>query len=735
MGNRILTWLVILIFLTLLLGESSAYAQQDAPDGTLTSQQQSLLQRAQAEGRIWVIVRLNTPYALPQANAQAFQTNLTHYQGLRSQLYDTLQTGFNAQRTPIKFRVHANAQNWYVPYTALLVDASALRVLLSSPLVADVQESELSAPTLESSLPIIGADFAHADGFTGAGQIIAILDTGVEAEHPFLQDGDGLSRVIDEACFSTNQGAPIRSLCPSRTPAEFGPGSASPTVFRCIQNTQNLCQHGTHVAGIAAGRGGSINAMSFDGVAPDAGIVAVQVFSRVTGTACGSDASASPCVLSYRHNQIDGLNHVLNLAMANIPLAAVNMSLGNSANNTTACDQDARKDMIDALLVWDVATVISAGNSGHPTGVGAPACISTAVTVSAVRDNLNVPGFANTGDLVDLFAPGVNVWSSVPDASYASLNGTSMAAPHVTGAWAVMKAVQPLGVDEIQTHLHDTGSPVGGVTVTARSINLYEAIQTLAPPSPITAFFLINADTDKIVRQLVDGDRVNLFDIGTNNINVVAVTDAQQVSSVVFGLKDDTQDNPRFRVETGTPYALAGDKNNNYFAWKPVVGKQYTVTATPYIQETPGASGSITFDVIEQSDQSVEGLTLINADTDQPLDVLEDGQVIDLADYPTRNLNIRADTNPGNIGSVVFALPENPRYRVENGAPYTIGGDNAGDVFPWRYELKAYQLTVTTYTKRGGRGVPGASYNLTFSITDSTALTTNQDGLRQIAPP
>src|SRR5690606_22167174 len=117
--------------------------------------------------------------------------------------------------------------------------------------------------------------------------------------------------VVEEACFSSNS-ATSTSLCPNGSNFQVGPGAAAPT--RCIG--ANGCEHGTHVAGIAAGS---------PGVAPDANIIAIQVFSRFSGIAeCGFNGS---CVKSFVSSQMSALIYAESFSSA-YDIAAANLSLG-----------------------------------------------------------------------------------------------------------------------------------------------------------------------------------------------------------------------------------------------------------------------------------------------------------------------------------------------------------------------------------------------------------------------
>ena len=120
----------------------------------------------------------------------------------------------------------------------------------------------------------------------------------------------------------------------------------------------------------------------------------------------------------------------------------------------------------------------------------------------------------------------------------------------------------------------------------------------------------------------------------------------------------------------------------------------------------------------------VTGLTLINADTDQPVagfDPIPGGAVLDLAALPTRRLNVRADTSPPTVGSLLFGLDANPSYRAENSAPYALGGNNGADYEPWTPAVGAHTLTATAYTQSQASGQAGPARVLRFTVIDSAA--------------
>ncbi len=330
----------------------------------------------------------------------------------------------------------------HVPYVALSLSQGALNGLLASGRAASLQVDELASPLDSVSTPLVEGEEAKTLGRTGSGRVIAILDTGVDKTHPFLA-----GKVVSEACYSGN------SNCPNGSTSQIGSGAGVPCTYAV-----SGCRHATHVAGIAAGkRYAAMPAPQYDGVAPDAKLISIQVFSRFTGANCGG--GEDPCALSYTSDQIAGLDRVYALRTT-YSIASVNMSLGGS-KSTTDCDTDSRKASIDNLRSANIATAIASGNDGFTDGVSFPACISTAITVGSTTTSDVVSSFSNSSPLVELLAPGSSISSSVPGGGFAIFSGTSMATPHVAGAWAVLKQITPTAtVPTVLSALQATGKPI-----------------------------------------------------------------------------------------------------------------------------------------------------------------------------------------------------------------------------------------------------------------------------------
>ncbi len=429
-----------------------------------------LRERVGPAGRIRVIVELNIAGGhVPEGRLPNAASRFAQRQRLNGQQTRVL-AGLSAAAHRVVHRFET------VPYIALEVDGRALAALDSQPDVLRVMDDSLVRPFLSESAPIVQSDQAWEAGYDGTGTTVAILDTGVESTHPFFG-----GRVLSEACYSGDDPAISSSFCPNGRTEQIGPGAAAP----CWMDG---CYHGTHVAGIAAGNG-DFAGQPFSGVAKGASIMAVQVFSQITDAAsCGGFA---PCVAAFTSDVIAGLERVYTVAPA-LKVASVNLSLGGG-QFTTYCDSQPYKPAIDNLRSIGVATVIASGNSALPSAMTAPACISSAVSVSATDKADRVAWFSNVAPFLSLFAPGDSITSSLTGGTYGPLSGTSMATPHVAGAWAIMKqAVPGAAVTTILAALRQTGLPItdnrSGAPVTVPRIRVFQALASVTPipnPSPV----------------------------------------------------------------------------------------------------------------------------------------------------------------------------------------------------------------------------------------------------------
>lgn len=465
-------FLTAVFTLTLILSQRQEPAHADSHIAISQDLQDAL----QTYGEIPIIIELDVPGHAARSTAESWDE--ASINALAQEITAVANSVLNRLATE---NVSQIKRYDYFPLLAMIVDEAALNALATDKAVTQISLDVPTPPLMDDTIPLIGANNNHFLNYTGSGWSVAILDTGVQKSHPAL-----FGKVISEACYSSNvpsQGA--SSLCPGGVTSSTANNSA----LNCAQGISG-CDHGTHVAGIAAR------------VAPGAWLIPIQVFSRFSDsgsiTPCQNVNRTSPCTLSYRSDQIAGLNRVWGLHVGNptINVAAANMSLGGG-QYTAPCDAlpefNSLRLSIQQLRDQNVATVIAAGNSGYRNAMAAPACLTPAISVAASDKNDQVASFSNISPLTHLIAPGTPILAPVPTTMnpiYQTKGGTSMAAPHVAGAIATFKEAQPNAtVPQIITALTSSGPTItdqrsGGI-VTKRRLNTWVALCAL-----------INCDSD-----------------------------------------------------------------------------------------------------------------------------------------------------------------------------------------------------------------------------------------------
>ncbi len=369
----------------------------------------------------------------------------------------------------------------FSPMFGILANAEDLARFAADPNVIMIQADGVDAPHLVESLPLIEMPAMYAAGASGDGFHVAIIDTGGLSAHTFLS-----SRIVSEACYNSSvpEDGSVNACPGGQDTTEPGSGDD------CTVSILYGCGHGTHVSGIAAGFNAAFQPQPpTNGVARDARIISINVFSEFPGERCDNLPSGFlSCILSYTSDQIKGLERVYALRNT-YNIAAVNMSLGGGQHDSY-CENDSRKPIIDQLKAANIATVVSAGNEAYSSSVSAPACISSAISVASSTKSDARSWFSNWGPLIDLVAPGTSIYSSYVDQNrhghFAYLSGTSMAAPHVTGAWATLRSAFPNAtVNQILAALQSTGANITDGKLAKKRINVNRARLVLASnPDP-----------------------------------------------------------------------------------------------------------------------------------------------------------------------------------------------------------------------------------------------------------
>jgi Subtilase family len=416
-------WIVVLCPA---FGSTSDIAQR-----VLLPHELKLLEQAAAPGGARVLVTLNA--ALDTTSGASPLTESGRREAIASSQagFAEKMAGFNAtlMRTYDAF-----------PIVLVNVDAPALQHILGLAEVRGVQEDHMLRPLDNSTNSVIHSTVAWANGYEGSGQVVAVLDTGVQATHPFLTTDGSTSRVIPSmsGCFS-GDGASTTPPAYSNCPGDVASVTGSAIDGEACYNYPGYsgCEHGTFNAGIAAGDGFYAGGNSQGGVAPMANLMSVDVYTcHWNGSTCIETA--------YDADVIGGLNWVHNeWVVTPYFISSVVIAAGQpGADYTTSCDvlASAYKTAIDTLRNSDaIATIIASGNDGFTDGVDYPACVSSVLSVASTDDGDAVDAFSNTASFVSLYAPGDSVYSSIPTNNYAFQSGTSMAAAQVAGALALME--------------------------------------------------------------------------------------------------------------------------------------------------------------------------------------------------------------------------------------------------------------------------------------------------------
>ncbi|HSL63531.1 MAG TPA: S8 family serine peptidase, partial [Gaiellaceae bacterium] len=374
---------------------------------------------------------------------------------------------------------------------AVALPEPALPELRRVPGVARVVPVVRYGAGLDRSPAQIGAPalWGAAPAAAGAGLKIGIVDDGVDQTHPFFSPA-GLAYPPGfpkgQTAFTTPKVIVARAF-PPRTPSWRN--AAKP--FDAEQSA-----HGTHVAGIAAGARAvypQAARTTISGVASGAWIGNYKVLTIPTVSGVGLDGNSPEIAAGIEAAVRDGMD-------------VINLSLGEPETEPT---RDLVTEALDAAADAGVVPVVAAGNDFDEFGigsVGSPGSAAKAISVGAVNGADVVASFSASAPTPlslrlkpDVAAPGVGILSAVPsrEGTWTELSGTSMAAPHVSGAAALLRARHPQWtVQQLRSALVLTGRPVtagGGEAPAARvgggRIDLARADAPLLFASPTSVSF------------------------------------------------------------------------------------------------------------------------------------------------------------------------------------------------------------------------------------------------------
>ncbi|MCB2189429.1 MAG: S8 family serine peptidase [Deltaproteobacteria bacterium] len=371
---------------------------------------------------------------------------------------------------------------------------------------------------LNQSTAVVGAPNAWSRHYTGAGWYVAILDNGIRKTHEMFA-----GKTIYEACFASGEN--LGGDCPNGGTSMVGSGAAVH-----YASFYPSWDHGTHVSGIAAGHSDTVK-----GMAPDADIIAIQTYSKFYTALDGN-------YLAFRDSDmLAALDQVYQLS-STYQIASVNISGGGgSYADQTTCDADnaSYKALIDNLRSVGIPTFISSGNDGVCDYVAAPACVSTAVAVGASTQDDKEWLYNNwQSTLLDVFAPGYQIYSSTGDTdiSYEYWDGTSMAAPHWAGAFALMRQFSPTGnLDTLLNTMLSRGVQIATPCASGGSKPRLQVDKSMITEAPVTS-----ADRMAMYRCYNPTLYYHLF---TTNY-------AEFLDAVLNGYNDESQPIPFYALKT-----------------------------------------------------------------------------------------------------------------------------------------------------------------------------------------
>ena len=343
---------------------------------------------------------------------------------------------------------------------------SGLEKLKDDPNVKKIIINKIFQTSLTTSVPQINANDVwnlSVGGYniTGEGETVCVIDSGVDTDHDAFKN-----KIKSQYCFCSLNNADGLPCCPDNTAED--------------SNAEDDNGHGTHVSGIAAG-----NFSSYPGVAKDAGIVAMKVCN-----ASGSCATA---------DLISGIEWCNNNA-TKFNISVISMSLGDVSENNDYCNGDATASVINSAVGKNISVVVSAGNEGHTAGIASPACVQNATPVGAVNSADSI--FYNRGNILDLMAPGVSITAPYKGGSTDSMSGTSMSAPHVSGAFMLFRQYWRLAYDIIPTPAEiENKFRITGVTIddSENSGRSYSRIDILAALQPFINYSLTSVANASII--------------------------------------------------------------------------------------------------------------------------------------------------------------------------------------------------------------------------------------------
>ncbi|MEH1823494.1 MAG: S8 family peptidase [Nostoc sp.] len=467
---------------------------------------------------------------------------------------------------------------------------------------------------------LVKAPEVWAHGYTGKGVVVAVLDTGVDYNHEDLSnniwtnskeipgngiDDDGNGYVDDSSGWNFSENN---------------------------NNTLDQNGHGTHVSGTIAGEN---NNYGVTGIAYDAKIMPVKVLND---SGSGSYSSIAKGI----HYAVDNGANVINL------------SLGGGSSNRTL------ESAINYASSKGVIVVMAAGNDGDSSpGYPARYASKSGIAVGAVDRNNNMPDFSNrsgTNEISYVTAPGVKVYSSVPNNQYATYSGTSMATPHVAGIVALMLSANP-NLTDAQVRQIVTETAGNSTQTTNSSLNISNVsslasqviAETTGNSTQTTSSSFNFSNVSSLARQVMSDN--NLLGVYGQTANYLTSQTSSSFNSSYFGSlmgqaiigtakyvtpetiasfnnSDVSSLIGQAIIGTAkyvTPETIASFNNSDF---NPVIGQAITETAK-YLISAEGNNGLANPDLWSQVQNYEEILGNINVDSSEDENNVDYGKLLE----------------------------------------------------------------------------------------------------------
>jgi subtilisin family serine protease len=436
---------------------------------------------------------------------------------------------------------------------------------------------------------------------TGSNSIVVgVVDEGIDLKHPDLQaniwtnpapgslPGFSPKVQLSSASYNIGEGGGAATVTVTRDPGDLHG-------FDFVRNTGDIPAelHGTHVAGTIGAVGD--NGMGVVGVNWHVGIMSLRFIDQATTN--GSEADA---IKAYNYARQMRQRWLDTGGTQGANVRVLNNSYGGSSFS------QASLDAISALNTANILFVAAAGNTSNSNDA-APHFPSSydlpnVIAVAATNSDDGLAGFSNFGARsVLLGAPGVGILSTTPNNTYSALNGTSMAAPHVSGAAALLLAQNPnLTVAQLRALLEFNGDPIDALkdkSVSGRRLNVAKSLLAMAendvtPPGTVTAF-QITSQTGRTVNLswTSSGDDgptgpASLYELTFIDSSTNAVTPLTTVIPLTPGASQSVTVNIPYRHPAGTIKLREFDNVGNEGTPATLSVNVDLLVADPYIPST-----------------------------------------------------------------------------------------------------------------------------------------------------